>query len=300
MARPPRDLSGKVVVITGGGRGIGRALAEALVSEGARVIIGDLDLPVAERTAEEIGGGTLALGLDVTDRAAYTAFLDEVERRAGPIDVLVNNAGIMPVTGLLDEDDAMAIRQIEINLHAVIHGTKEAMRRMSPRGTGHIVNMASVAGRVGYPHLATYSACKHGVVGLSEAVHGELRGSGVKVTVVMPALVATELATGVKSARGFRISTPEEVAAAVLDALREPRFEVYVPRSIAPTLALAGLLPRRARDAIARLIGNDVLLVRADRDARAAYEARAAASAPGAQAAVQETAAEREPRAPAP
>jgi NAD(P)-dependent dehydrogenase (short-subunit alcohol dehydrogenase family) len=300
MARPPRDLSGKVVVITGGGRGIGRALAEALVSEGARVIIGDLDLPVAERTAEEIGGGTLALGLDVTDRAAYTAFLDEVERRAGPIDVLVNNAGIMPVTALLDEDDAMAIRQIEINLHAVIHGTKEAMRRMSPRGTGHIVNMASVAGRVGYPHLATYSACKHGVVGLSEAVHGELRGSGVEVTVVMPALVATELATGVKSARGFRISTPEEVAAAVLDALREPRFEVYVPRSIAPTLALAGLLPRRARDAIARLIGNDVLLVRADRDARAAYEARAAASAPGAQAAVQETAAEREPRAPAP
>jgi NAD(P)-dependent dehydrogenase (short-subunit alcohol dehydrogenase family) len=300
MARPPRDLSGKVVAITGGGRGIGRALAEALAGEGARVVIGDLDLPVAQRSAEEIGRETLALGLDVTDRAAYTAFLDEVERRVGPIDVLVNNAGIMPVTGLVDEEDAMAIRQIEINLHAVIHGTKEAMRRMRPRGTGHIVNMASVAGRVGYPHLATYSACKHGVVGLSEAVHGELRGSGVEVTVVMPALVSTELATGVKSARGFKISTPEEVAAAVLDALRQPRFEVYVPRSIAPTLALTGLLPRRVRDAIAHLIGNDELLVRADRGARAAYEARAAASAPGARAVVEDTAAERDPRAPAP
>ena len=292
-SREPRPLAGRVVAITGGGRGIGRALARALVAEGARVAIGDLDAAVAERTAAELGGGTVALPLDVTDRPGFTAFLDVVESRLDPLDVLVNNAGIMPVTALEDEPDAMVIRQLEVNLHAVIHGTKEAMRRMRPRGSGHIVNMASVAGRVGYPHLATYSACKHGVVGFSEAVRGELRGSGVELTVVLPALVATELAAGVKSARGFRISTPEEVADAVLDALRRPRFDVYLPRTIAPTLAVTGLLPRRVREVIARLIGNDELLVRADRQARAAYEARAAASAPAAEPAVRETAAER-------
>ena len=291
MAKEPRRLAGKIVVITGGGRGIGRALAQALVTGGARVAIGDLDAPVAQRTADELGGGTLALSLDVTDSAGFTAFLDEVERRLGPIDVLVNNAGIMPVGALAEEADAMAIRQLEVNLHAVIHGTKEAIRRMRPRGTGHIVNIASVAGRVGYPHLATYSACKHGVVGLSEAAHGELRGTGVELTVVMPALVSTELAAGVKSARGFRISTPEEVAAAIVDALRFPRLDVYVPRTIGPSLALAGLLPRRLRDVVARLIGNDQLLVRADRAARAAYEARAAGSAPAAEPVVRETAA---------
>ena len=174
MAKQPRSLTGKVAVITGGGRGIGRAIAEALTREGVRVAIGDVDREAAERTAAELGDGASALPLDVTDLAGFTAFLDEVERRLGPLDVLVNNAGIMPVTPLEEESAASIARQLEINLHAVIHGTQEAMRRMRPRGTGHIVNIASLAGKAGYPHLATYCATKHGVVGLSEAVRLEL------------------------------------------------------------------------------------------------------------------------------
>src|SRR5829696_6851428 len=283
MAKQPRSLHGRVAVVTGGGRGIGKALALALASEGCRVAIGDVDTASAEGAAAELGGDTIGLPLDVTDRRGFTAFLDEVERRLGPIDVLVNNAGIMPVGPFDEEDDATAVRQLEINLHAVIHGTKEAVKRMKPRGTGHIVNVASSAGKVAFPHLATYSATKHGVVGMSEAVRGELRGTGVEISVVMPGIVRTELATGLVESRGFKISRPEDVAELVVEALECPRFDVFVPKSIGRTWAAMQIVPRRGREAIARALRIDRALLDADRDARAAYEARAAASAPGAE-----------------
>jgi NAD(P)-dependent dehydrogenase (short-subunit alcohol dehydrogenase family) len=280
--KQPRSLHGKVAVVTGGGRGIGRALSRALAAEGARVAIGDVDGAAAEEAAGELGG--LGLRLDVTDRPGFTAFLDEVERRLGPVDVLVNNAGIMPVARLEDEDERSITRQLEINLHAVIHGTREATQRMRPRNSGHIVNIASIAGRTGVSHLATYCATKHGVVGLSEAVRNELKGSGVEITVVMPGLVNTELTAGTKPYRGFKLSTPEEVAGAIVAALKVPRFEVYVPASLGPTTRIAALLPRRLQDAIGRLLKSQEVMSGADRAARAAYEARAAASAPAADA----------------
>ena len=201
MSKTPRSLSGKVAVVTGGARGIGQALARALAREGVVVAIGDLDADAAEAAAAELANGSIGLALDVTDRRGFTAFLDEVEQRLGPLDILVNNAGIMMVTPLDEEDDASITRQLAINLHAVIHGTQEAMRRMRPRGTGHIVNIASLAGRAAAPGLATYCATKHGVIGLSEAVRAELRGTGVEVTVVMPGFAKTELASGVPDLR---------------------------------------------------------------------------------------------------
>jgi NAD(P)-dependent dehydrogenase (short-subunit alcohol dehydrogenase family) len=282
MAREPRSLTGKVVAITGGGRGIGKAIAQALVREGARVAVGDLDRASAEHAASELGDGTLGLGLDVTDHAAFTAFLDEVEQRLGPLDVLVNNAGIMPVTPLLEETPQSIVRQIELNLHAVIHGTQEAMRRMVPRRTGHIVNMSSIAGRSGFPYLATYCATKHGVVGLSEAARVELRNTGVEVSVVMPSIVRTELAAGLAESR-VRSVSPEEVADEVVTALKVPRFDVFVPRSNGALMQLTSILPRRVREAIGRAIKADQALLKTDRSARAAYEERAANSAPAAE-----------------
>jgi NAD(P)-dependent dehydrogenase (short-subunit alcohol dehydrogenase family) len=282
MARAPRSLTGRVVAITGGGRGIGRAVAEALNREGARVAVGDLDRASAEQTAAALGGGALGLGLDVTDHAGFTAFLDGVEQRLGPLDVLVNNAGIMPVTPLLEESAGSIARQLELNLHAVIHGTQEAMRRMVPRGTGHIVNVSSIAGKVPLPYLATYSATKYGVVGLSEAVQVELRGTGVEVSVVMPTFVRTELTTGLGAPRTQSVG-PEDVAGEVVSALKRPRFDVWVPRSTGPLVQLTSPLPRALREAIARWLKADDALLKTDRAARAGYEARAAASAPAAE-----------------
>jgi NAD(P)-dependent dehydrogenase (short-subunit alcohol dehydrogenase family) len=282
MAKEPRSLTGKVAAITGGGRGIGRAIAQALAREGALVAVGDVDAASAESVAAELGGQALGLPLDVTDHAGFTAFLDEVETRLGPLDILVNNAGIMPVTPLLEESPASIGRQLEINLHAVIHGTQEAMRRMVPRGTGHIVQLASVAGRNGFPQLATYCATKHGVVGLSEAVRVELRDTGVEVSVVMPGIVRTELATGLTEARGVKSVTADDVANEIIGALKKPRFDVFVPRSTGPLVALGSALPRRAREGMVRLLKADQALLKTDRAARAAYEARAAASAPAA------------------
>jgi NAD(P)-dependent dehydrogenase (short-subunit alcohol dehydrogenase family) len=274
-------LQGKVVAITGGGRGIGRAMAQALAREGARVAVGDLDRESAELTAAQLGEPAVGLPLDVTDHGALIAFLDEVEQRLGPLDVLVNNAGIMPVTPLAEESAESIARTLDLDLRAVVYGTQDAMRRMVPRRTGHIVNIASVAGRSGFPYLATYCAAKHGVVGLSEAVRQELRGTGVEVSVVMPSVVNTELTTGLASSRVKNIE-PEDVANEVVAALQKPRFDVFVPRSNGPLIQLTSPLPRTWREAIGRWIKADRSLLDTDRAARAEYEARAAASAPAA------------------
>src|SRR5579864_5672257 len=115
MAKVVRSLAGKTVAITGGARGIGRATAAALIAQGARVGIGDIDAALVEQTASELGSGTIGLPLDVTDRESFAAFLDEVERQLGPLDVLVNNAGIMPIGPFVDETDPTARRLLDIN-----------------------------------------------------------------------------------------------------------------------------------------------------------------------------------------
>lgn len=281
MANHDRSLTGKVAVVTGGGRGIGAETARALSAAGCLVAIGDVDLAAAEQVAAGLPGEAVALRLDVTDRPGFTAFLDQVTDRLGPIDVLVNNAGIMPLARIEDEEDATTLRLLEINLHAVIHGTREAVCRMRPRNTGHIVNVASSAGKGGFPGAATYCATKHGVVGLSEAVRGELRGTGIEVSCVMPAVVRTELAAGVGDARGVRSVTASDVADAIVAVLRSPRFDVFVPRSAGAVAKVANVLPRAAREALVRLLRADnILLAGVNSPDRDAYEKRAAASAP--------------------
>ena len=151
MARQPLSLRGRIVAITGGARGIGKATARALVLKGAKVAIGDLDRELAEQTAAEIGGDTLALELDVTRRDSFEGFLDQVEERLGSLDVLINNAGIMPLGRFVEEDDATAQRMVDINVHGVMYGMKLALPRMQRRGSGHLVNIASQAGKTGFP-----------------------------------------------------------------------------------------------------------------------------------------------------
>lgn len=276
MAKHPRTLSGKVVAITGGARGIGRATAAALVARGAKVAIGDLDLAVTQQTAAELGGGVVALRLDVTDSASFAQFIEETERQLGPLDVLVNNAGIMLLGPFAEESDEATDRQLEINLRGVITGSKLALARFLPRRTGHLVNVASTAGKAGIPGGATYSATKFAVVGLTEAIRAEVRGSGVETSVVMPVPVRTELAAGLQKGRGIDLVEPEDVANEIVAALELPRHDVFVPRSIGRVTKIGALLPRRVADSIGHAMKTDQILAGADPAARAAYELKAA------------------------
>ena len=280
MAKQPKSLNGKVVAITGGARGIGKATAQALVRQGARVGIGDLDVELARQTAAELGDSVRAYELDVTSRPSFASFLDSVESDLGPLDVLINNAGIMPITPFLEESDDSAVRQLDINVHGTLFGMKEAMPRMLGRRSGHIVNLASVAGKAGFPYLATYCASKHAVVGVTEAVRGEHRESGIGFSVVMPAMVNTELTAGVKAGRGVEKAEPEDVANAIVEALQLDRFEVYVPKTVGRISKVMNMLPRKAAEAIGHYLEADQVMVNADMSGRKAYEERVAKSEP--------------------
>jgi|SRR5436190_8867760 len=273
-----RDLSGKVAAVTGGARGIGKATARALSEAGMQVAIGDLVAEAARRAAAEIGEGAIGLELDVTDRRSFAGFVDAAEARLGPLDVLVNNAGIMHVGPFLEEDDATTERTLDVNVRGVLHGMKIALPRMRARGSGHLVNVASTAGRLGVPGGATYCGSKFFVVGISEAMHHELHGTDVEVSCVMPGVVNTELVSGLSPPRAARTIEPEDVAHAVVKALRRPRFDVYAPRSLGWTIATSALIPRRMRERLARALRWDRFLLDYDPRERADYERRAAAS----------------------
>jgi NADP-dependent 3-hydroxy acid dehydrogenase YdfG len=274
MAKTPRSLAGRVVAITGGARGIGRATAAALITQGARVAIGDIEASLAQTTAQELGSGTIGLPLDVTDRASFAAFLDQAEAQLGPLDVLINNAGIMPIGPFIEESDATAHRMVDINLHGVIYGSKLALERFLPRKSGHLVNIASAAGKAGFPGGATYCATKHAVVGLTEAIRAEVYGTGIETSVVMTIVVHTELGSGLPETRGFKAVEPEDVAAAIVAALQTGRFDVFVPKKVGRLFRAQSLFPRRVNEAVARVLKGNEVLMQPDHRARAAYEAR--------------------------
>lgn len=192
--------------------------------------------------------------------------------------ILINNAGIMPLHRIEDESDASTARILAVNLHAVVHAGREAVTRMRPRGSGHIVNVASVAAKIPFPGGATYAATKSGVFGFSEAIRAELHGSGVQVSCVLPGFVRTELAAGLKEVKGFKPISADDVASAILDVLRRPRFEVFVPRHVGPALRFGTLAGRRFGEWLQHTLkAESPMLDAVDSPERAAYEKRAAA-----------------------
>jgi len=282
MAKQPRILAGETAAITGAARGIGRVTAEALLRQGMRVAIGDLDLDAARQTASELGPSAVAVALDVTDRPSFYEFLNIAEEQLGPVDVLVNNAGIMPIGPFLEEDDATARRVLDINVHGVILGMKLALPRMIGRGSGHVVNIASQAGKYGFPGGATYCASKAAVINLSRAVRKEMRGTGVEISVISPVAVNTELGLGLSEPRQrqFRKIEPQQVADAIVETLRVPRFDVHVPKQLGISERVAALLPIAVQDGLSRVSKADAVLSQADVAARAGYELRASRSEP--------------------
>jgi len=265
----------RVVAITGAARGIGLATAQALAARGAKVAIGDLDGDEAGAAAARLGA-THAAGfpLDVTDDESFAAFLDATADELGPLDVLVNNAGIMFVGPLATGGYRGASKTIDVNVKGVVTGMHLAAARL--REGGHIVNVVSSSAWIAPPSLAVYSASKHAARGLTDAVRAELRPRGIHVTAVYPGVVQTDLAAGTGATRGSRMIEPREVGDAIAAVVERPRDELFVPRSLGPVLRIYQALPPRARRLMARAVDLDDLYANVDPAARREYEERAA------------------------
>jgi short-subunit dehydrogenase len=248
-------VAGKVVAISGGARGIGLAIATVLHSAGAKVAIGDIDELAATEAGSRLGLA-MCCALDVTDHQSFTDFLDAVERQLGPVDVLVNNAGLIAVGSAVDEADAITKRLLDVNVYGVMLGTKLGAQRMLPRGHGHIINIASLGGVLPTEGIATYCATKHAVLGYTDSVRMENRGSGVHFSAIMPTLTNTEMVAGIGHAKGFNNVEPEDVARAVANVIAKPKARVAIPRSMGITLSTQQLMPRRLAEAMGRALGT--------------------------------------------
>jgi NAD(P)-dependent dehydrogenase (short-subunit alcohol dehydrogenase family) len=275
MARSRRSLTGKTAIVTGGTRGVGRSLVQALAEKGVRVALCARDPLEVEQVVRELGGAAIGRAVDVADREAYADFIDKVERELGAIDYLVNVAGIMPIGPFDEEPDLTTSRILDVNLTAAVFSTKEVARRMKARGTGHIVNVASGASWIAGGGGATYCASKFGLLGYCESVAYELQRTGVEISIVAPGVIKTEMTTGVKDIPGVRSVTPDEVAQTVIDVLERPRFAAFVPKRIGVMALILSATPFGLRHRLARATKTDTLMLNVDTDARAGYESRA-------------------------
>lgn len=212
-----RGLSGKRVILTGGGSGIGRSIALRFAEEGADVAIFDMDLDGGKETVrmiKEANGKATAYQVDITDRAQIDDAVAAVQKE-GPVDVLVNNAGWDRMVSFLETDADFWKKVIDINLYGPLHMHHAVLPGMVENGGGRIINISSDAGRVGSSGEAVYSACKGGIISFSKTVARELARAGVQVNVVCPGPTDTPLFaavavgdTGTKIAEGLKRAIP--------------------------------------------------------------------------------------------
>jgi short-subunit dehydrogenase len=272
------NIRGRTIAITGAARGIGHATAKALLARGARVVIGDRDVAVLESAV----AGLRSLGqvsghpLDVTDKESFATFLDKARSDgAGHIDVLINNAGVMPVGPFLGQSEQAVRSAIEVNLYGVLTGCQLVLPEMVKRRSGHIVNIASMAGMVAVPGQVVYAGTKFAVVGLSTAMADEFAPQGVEVTVILPTFTNTELIAGTKATGAQKPVQPEEIAAAIVKALDKPKTHVSVPAPLRFVGAVTSMLGPRGRRWLSKQMGNDRVFLDFDTRARQDYETRA-------------------------
>ena len=239
------ELQGAVVVVTGASSGFGELAALRFADAGSHVVLAARRLERLEALAERIGaqgGSAIAVGCDVTELDQLTTPRDRVAEMHGRCDVLVNNAGIRGGGAFEQADLAYLDRVIDVNLRAVVRGTKLFLPMMLERGGGHVVNVASLAGRIVSPGAAVYGATKHGVVAFSEALYCELGPRGILVTSVNPGFSPTE---GFPAIGPIVIrADPDDVAALIVDVVRKGIApEISIPRPLAALQAFRVLTP---------------------------------------------------------
>ena len=219
-------LDGKVAVVTGGNRGIGRGIAEALHREGATVVLTARALPSAQQAAKEIGAKAIGLACDVRAFESVQRLFREVAELAGGTDILVNNAGIgtFALAADMDPDDWRAV--IETNLSGPFYCCHEAIPQMRKRGGGYIFNISSLAGKNPFVNGTAYNASKFGLNGFSEALMMEVRYDGIRVSYLMPGSVATEFGSGAREKDTWALQA-EDVGEVVVDLLRSPARALY-------------------------------------------------------------------------
>ncbi|WP_183093160.1 SDR family oxidoreductase [Nocardioides stalactiti] len=267
-------LRGKRVAITGAARGIGLATARELHRRGAAVSIGDLDLDVAKQAAASIAPEVVAFRLDVTDTDSFSEFLRDTKQVLGGLDVLINNAGVMPIGHFLDIPEAVVRRSMQINLLGPILGMRLALPDMLDQGSGHIINVASSAGKTAVPGGLNYCAHKAGVVHLTEGARLEYGDRGVAFTCVLPAFTNTDLISGTKGTRFIKNVEPEDVANGIADAITSKAKDVFVPKSLRTIFAVQPIMGRRLRDRMYRTLGAYDTFLDIDPAGRSAYDQR--------------------------
>lgn len=252
-------LDKAVSVVTGASRGIGEATAEALHREGSAVGLVARSCDDLERVADRLrragGAPVLTAVADVADRAAVTESMARLEKDFGRIDVLVNNAGVGAYASVFDEDPDAYERLVRVNYLGTVHPTLAVLAGMAERHQGHIVNVASVAGLLGAPFEAAYSASKFAVVGFTESLTAEVAPLGIEVSLVNPGPVRTHFteARGVPFQRAVpRPLDPTVVARAVVAAVRGRRFEQVLPRWLRTGVAVRALAPGLYRKGLVR------------------------------------------------
>jgi NAD(P)-dependent dehydrogenase (short-subunit alcohol dehydrogenase family) len=189
----PARLEGRVSIVTGAGAGIGAAIARAFCSEGARVVIADLDAASAGRTANDIGANAVAMALDVTNEDQVHAVVADTQRRFGRIDILVNNAGIMRKAYVKDMSEELWDAVVDVNLKATFLCSKAVLPPMIEAKRGRILNIASIAGKVGEPTASAYSAAKFGVIGFTRSLALEVAQYDILVNAICPGPIPTAL-----------------------------------------------------------------------------------------------------------